>query len=87
MSYKPNDLRVITQQNLQEEKEEEFACPWDEQPTTFEGHTYDSRGDSVAPPIFALPHSCDGWIIGGVEEAKLLIRELADAVRSVEEGR
>lgn len=33
-------------------------------------------GDDVEHPAVALPHSCEEWVIGGVEEAKALIRDL-----------
>jgi len=28
-----------------------------------------------------LPHSCDEWIIGGVEEAELMIEDLQEAIK------
>lgn len=33
---------------------------------------------------FQLPHSCDNWIIGGVEEAKQLIADLQAKIKELE---
>ena len=39
----------------------------------------ENNGDDV----IALPHSCDQWIIGGVEEAKQLIADLEEAIKKL----
>ena len=35
-------------------------------------------------PSIALPHQCDFWTIGGVEEARALMRDLEDAITAME---
>lgn len=40
------------------------------------------------PEAFYLPHSCDEWVIGGIEEAGQLIEDLQLAIEKLkkEEG-
>lgn len=37
---------------------------------------YDNDGKEIEKNEFYLPHSCDSWVIGGIEEATLLLNEL-----------
>ena len=43
------------------------------------GDVYDSRADYKEVNGVFLPHSCDCWVIGGVEEIDLLIEDLRKA--------
>ena len=39
------------------------------------------------PQVFHLPHQCDGWVIGGIEEARVLLRELQELIaKAVDDG-
>lgn len=41
------------------------------------GRTLDTQTDDYDSGIWAhLPHSCDDWVIGGVEEINFLIADL-----------
>lgn len=45
------------------------------------GKTFDLREDSKLKRSIHLPHSCEEWVIGGVNEAELMILDLQDAIR------
>lgn len=44
----------------------------------------DENDDYVGKEQFYLPHSCDNWVIGGIEEAKLLLEELKSLIEQYE---
>lgn len=51
-----------------------------EDPAGYGGEYSDARSDvRHERPIAVLPHSCDSWVIGGVEEIDALIEDLASA--------
>ncbi len=57
-------------------------------PDPWEGKVYDARrrGDEyLDPPAVGLPHSCDGWVIGGAKEVRALIADLQAALPELEE--
>jgi len=54
---------------------------WDLDYTT--GHENED-GDWVEESVASLPHSCDEWVIGGVDEIDLLIEDLTSLLRSLE---
>lgn len=45
-----------------------------------------SRSWILEKNVFQLPHHCDEWIIGNLEEAKLLYQELGELIKKVETG-
>lgn len=38
----------------------------------------------VQPLVLQLPHSCDEWVIGGLEDARLFLSDLTEAVAEME---
>jgi hypothetical protein len=51
------------------------------------GNAMDSRNDYKTLFSIYLPHSCDKWVIGGIEEAKSLIEDLTEAINIFETKR
>jgi hypothetical protein len=47
-----------------------------------EEHDYELR--RVRPLSLQLPHSCDAWVIGGLEEARQFLADLTEAVAEME---
>ena len=55
---------------------------------------YDAREDDgyettyrfANKQVIELPHSCDQWVIGGVEEAKAMIEDLQAAIKKLEQA-
>lgn len=51
--------------------------------------TYDSREDDsddvsykyYEKKIISLPHSCNDWVIGGVEEGQIMLNDLQNAIK------
>ena len=37
-------------------------------------------------PLVCLPHSCDWWIIGGLDHARQLIADLQEAIEHMEKA-
>jgi hypothetical protein len=59
----------------EEEHDDTVGYCWDCESS----HSFtDSRGSlgDVRHPAVALPHSCDAWVIGGLEEVLALIKDL-----------
>ena len=49
------------------------------------GDAYDASNDySEEKGCFFLPHSCDDWVIGGLEEAKQMVIDLAEKIIEIE---
>lgn len=47
---------------------------------------YDARNDDKRPcwPVYArLPHSCDGWVIGGAEQVAAMIEDLQEILDKI----
>ena len=56
--------------------------------------SYDAREDYGYDPekyrfagkqVIQLPHSCDGWIIGGEKEATQMIEDLEEAIKKLKD--
>lgn len=75
--FKPGDVSVQTLEDYLE-----MYGPLDEGE---EPANYDARGPRIKVPYVQLPHSCDGWIVGGVDEVRAMIGELQAALRKLEQ--
>ena len=79
MAYKRGDIKVITENSVREESDLDA----DENPIDYA--PMDARGGyDSSLPVILLPHSCDRWIIGGINEARQMIQDLTDAIKEFE---
>lgn len=72
--YKPGDLQAVV--NVGECKTEDGYCG-----NYDHIHPMDARsndGDKLLRYV-GLPHSCDGWIIGDIEQIDMLVTDLMKA--------
>lgn len=71
MAYQRGDITLVTKESL-----EEMYGPPSDPPEAWEGVVADARHDAQPPPVVTLPHSCDAWVVGGVENVKTMIDDL-----------
>lgn len=77
MAYRKGDLQIITEESIRID----YGLELDENPADY---ISDSRANCPGLPIVALPHSCDRWIIGGVEEVRQLLQDLTEALKTIQ---
>ena len=80
--YKTGDLHVVVN---------EGECKWEDGycENYNHDHAMDARsneGDKLVNHV-SLPHSCDGWIIGGIEQIDMMIKDLNAARAALMEGK
>lgn len=73
--YHPGDLIIVGEREVEERKNILSMLP---RIDAREVDGYDNP-QHLQQPFVYLPHSCDGWIIGGLEAADALIADLMRA--------
>jgi len=76
--YNKNELSIVDKP-CNENFDEDFDCDNYDHIHKI----YDSSLDCIYPTMY-LPHSCDEWVIGGIKEARLLIKDLQLAIKEIE---
>ena len=62
-SYDPGDLKLSHLCTGGSDDDPDMTCRFDD-------------ACQKEPRVFYLPHQCDAWRIGGIEDAKALLRDL-----------